>query len=154
MGDPAKRSQTRLPPRPQPRSSIYQPRNEGSSDEICPISHPYAYLNGNYCCKTKEERPIAYGWTPQSEIDDGTCDGIEFNRQSRCCKDEQYVPCPHASGCYDNTVVTGGCPSDFYTQDFYTEEVGLPDTNLCYKFSKVTINYSDALISCIINGGK
>ena len=68
----------------------------------CPLDHPFAYLNGGYCCKTKEERPVEYGWTPQNEIDDGTCDGVDFNRQSKCCKDEAYTPCPHGSGCFDN----------------------------------------------------
>ena len=40
--------------------------------------------------------------TPQNEIDDGTCDGVNFNRQSKCCKDEAFAPCSHASGCFDN----------------------------------------------------
>ena len=67
----------------------------------CPHDHPFAYLNGGYCCKTKEERPVSGGITPQNEIDDGTCDGVDFNRQSTCCKSE-YSPCPHGSGCFDN----------------------------------------------------
>ena len=40
--------------------------------------------------------------TPQSEIDDGTCDGVNFNRQSVCCKTE-YTQCPGLNGCFDNT---------------------------------------------------
>ena len=72
----------------------------------CPPDHPFVYVNGNHCCKTKEERLIQDGitpWWPQSEIDDGTCDGLDFNRQSACCRDEAHTPCPHASGCFDNS---------------------------------------------------
>ena len=69
----------------------------------CPTDHPFAYLNGGYCCKTKEERLVKLGITPQNEIDDGTCDGLDFNRQSVCCRDEANTPCPHASGCFDNS---------------------------------------------------
>ena len=72
----------------------------------CPTDHPFAYNNGNHCCKTKEERLVEIGttpWWPQSEIDDGTCDGLDFNRQSSCCRDDAYTPCPHTSGCFDNS---------------------------------------------------
>ena len=61
-------------------------------------------MNGGYCCKTKEERPVELGITPQNEIDDGTCDGVDFNIQSTCCKDEAYTPCPDGSGCFDSSV--------------------------------------------------
>ena len=70
----------------------------GESSILCPLSHPFAYLNGDYCCKTAEERPTSWGWTPQDEIDDGTCDGVDFNLQSVCCK-TGYTPCPQGSGC-------------------------------------------------------
>ena len=66
----------------------------------CPFDYPFAYLNGGYCCKVKEERPVEWGFTPQNEIDDGTCDGVNFNIQSVCCKTE-WAPCPHSSGCSD-----------------------------------------------------
>merc|ERR1712080_578500 len=62
----------------------------------CPTSHPYAYLNGNYCCQTNEE--LTNGGT-QSEKDSGTCDGINFNEQSTCCKNHGFIPCPSANGC-------------------------------------------------------
>ena len=62
----------------------------------CPASHPYAYLNGDYCCKTKEERPNG---GLQSEIDDGTCDGVDFNLESTCCNNSDYTPCPDPNGC-------------------------------------------------------
>ena len=72
----------------------------------CPTDHPFSYDNGNNCCKTKEERLIeteTTPWWPQSQIEDGTCDGLDFNRQSTCCRDEAYTPCPRASGCFDNS---------------------------------------------------
>ena len=77
---------------------------EKSIGGFCPTSHSFAYLNGHYCCKTKEERQVGgcCHETPQSEIEDGTCDGIEFNRQSVCCYNEQWVTCPYSSGCDDN----------------------------------------------------
>ena len=75
----------------------------GGIDEFCPPDHPFAYLNGAFCCKTNEERPLSYNQTPQNEIDSGTCDGVDFNRQSVCCKDEKYIQCPHGSGCFTNT---------------------------------------------------
>ena len=71
---------------------------------LCPLDYPFAYLNGSYCCKTKEERPVEWGITPQNEIDDGTCDGVDFNIQSVCCKAEAYTPCPDGSECFDSSV--------------------------------------------------
>ena len=71
----------------------------------CPTDHPFAYLNGGYCCKTREERPVNVGITPQNQIDDGTCDGLDFNSQSVCCRDGN-TPCPYARGCFDNSFVT------------------------------------------------
>ena len=62
----------------------------------CPRSNPYAYLNGEYCCKTDEENPDG---GLQDEIDSGTCDGVNFNEQSTCCKDAEFVKCPEANGC-------------------------------------------------------
>ena len=59
-------------------------------------------MNGSYCCKTREEKLVTVGITPQNEIDDGTCDGLDFNRQSVCCADGAHTPCPHSSGCFDN----------------------------------------------------
>ena len=75
----------------------------------CPASHPYVYLNGWYCCQTKEERPTWYTSpkTPQNEIDSGACDGLDFNRKSRCCKDEQYTSCSDTNKCFDYVGSTG-----------------------------------------------
>ena len=73
----------------------------------CSRSYPFAYLNGWYCCKTKEERPTSYGITPQHEIKSGTCDGKHFNRQSVCCKDEKYTRCSDKNKCLDYNGRTG-----------------------------------------------
>ena len=64
----------------------------------CPIDHPYAYLDGAYCCASKEE--LTNGGN-QSEIESGTCDGFGFSSQSTCCKDHDFVKCPGDS-CIDN----------------------------------------------------
>ena len=76
-----------------------------ASEALCPLDYPFAYLNGGYCCKTNEERPVnsKHYKTPQKEIDDGTCDGVDFNIQSTCCHSENS-PCPTGSGCFDHSV--------------------------------------------------
>ena len=68
--------------------------------DFCSEEFPYAYLVGWYCCNTNEERDPSLGWTPPEEVASGTCDGIDFNRESTCCKDK-YEPCPSGGGCYD-----------------------------------------------------
>ena len=68
--------------------------NLTTADFICPNDHPYPYLNGAYCCKTNEEKTGT-----QNEIDAGTCDGMDFNIQSTCCKDNANTACPWGSGC-------------------------------------------------------
>ena len=72
----------------------------------CPLDYPFAYLNGNHCCKTKQERPLDSG-TPQNEIDDGSCDGFNFNQFSRCCKGDANTPCAYATRCHDNSNAAG-----------------------------------------------
>ena len=54
-------------------------------------------MNGDYCCKYNQEK--AGGGYP-SEISSGTCDGIGFNRESTCCKDNAYQSC-QTKGCFD-----------------------------------------------------
>ena len=65
-------------------------------------------MNGGYCCKEQKERQLDHSVvTPQNEIDDGTCDGVDFNRQSKCCN-HNHAPCPHASGCFDRIGIRFG----------------------------------------------
>ena len=61
---------------------------------ICPNDYPYPYWNGDYCCKTNEEKTGT-----QNEIDAGTCDGMDFNIHSKCCKGNAFTACPWARGC-------------------------------------------------------
>ena len=65
------------------------------------MEFPFAYHNGNYCCKTNEER-VGGSKNRPDQVKDGTCDGIGFGRDSVCCKDDAHQKCPHQSGCYDN----------------------------------------------------
>ena len=56
------------------------------------MEYPFAYLNGKHCCKTNNERPKGAG-APQDKIDNGSCDGLNFGRQSSCCENNDHVPC-------------------------------------------------------------
>ena len=54
----------------------------------CPSSHPYTYLNGDYCCsQSSEENRPDIGDIP-------LCDGGPLKFDSRCCKGDDYLPCP------------------------------------------------------------
>ena len=50
------------------------------------MSYPYAYYNGKYCCNENKEKPAG----TESQIKDGTCDGLDFNRKSECCSGGIY----------------------------------------------------------------
>ena len=63
---------------------------------FCPASNPYAYYNGNYCCNENEEKPNG----TESQIEDGTCDGLDFNRKSECCSGDIY----NTNNAYDNSA--------------------------------------------------
>jgi len=66
-----------------------------SSSNQCPLSHPWAYLNGGYCCQHDREK-----------IDinkDGTrCDGSTISLTSSCCKNDAFTACPHNGGCVNH----------------------------------------------------
>ena len=56
------------------------------SDLSCPSSHKYAYLNGEYCCRTNKEKiDVA--------TDGDLCDGSEIGIDSRCCENGDYTKC-------------------------------------------------------------
>ena len=61
----------------------------------CPVTHPYAYYNGEYCCATNREKS-------NSTIGD-KCDGSIILNDSLCCEDDKYVPCPNGT-----CIFTGG----------------------------------------------
>ena len=62
------------------------------------MKYPYAFKNGDKCCKTNREIPR--GGSP-SEIASGTCDGSDFNINSTCCIYYDEIKCPGDS-CIDN----------------------------------------------------
>ena len=72
--------------------------------QSCPSNFPFAYLNGQYCCKSNQERPNG-GNTAEKES--GTCDGLGFSKESTCCLDNAYQKCPAPGGCdnYQGTYV-------------------------------------------------
>jgi len=63
---------------------------QGASNK-CPQSHPWAYLNGDYCCKYDMEKV----YPPEGT----TCDGSRIALNSTCCKDDAHAKCPHRDGC-------------------------------------------------------
>ena len=66
---------------------------------MCTQDYPFAFLNGDYCCKTNQEQ---LNGNTAIEIESGTCDGKRFSRKSTCCKDNDYQQCPHPEGCFDS----------------------------------------------------
>ena len=57
----------------------------------CPSKYPYAYHNGEYCCATnKETLNSTLGYD---------CDGRIIDKDSLCCEDDKYVPCPNNGIC-------------------------------------------------------
>ena len=67
-------------------------------EKNCTMNYPFAYLNGDYCCKTNQE--LSYGGNT-SEVASGTCDGTGFSKESTCCKGHDYLKCPNPEGCED-----------------------------------------------------
>ena len=53
----------------------------------CPSSHPYAYLNGKYCCAQPNEKPNV-------ENQGAKCDGSKLQLDSSCCSYDEYIKCP------------------------------------------------------------
>ena len=53
------------------------------SDSSCPSNYKYAYLSGDYCCRTNKEK-IGSG---------DLCDGSEIGIYSRCCENNYFVKC-------------------------------------------------------------
>ena len=52
----------------------------------CPATHPFAYLSGEYCCRTsKEKMHTAHG---------EKCDGSMIGFDSTCCENDDHADCP------------------------------------------------------------
>jgi len=73
----------------------------GKTVDRCSQDYPFAYLSGEFCCKTNQELKGGDSRTPK-EISSGTCDGIGFSMESTCCKDHDYQKCPYPGGCSDH----------------------------------------------------
>ena len=57
-----------------------------TGETLCPVTHPYVYGNGRYCCKFDLEKNEMKNET--------TCDGGPISSSSHCCKDDRYIKCP------------------------------------------------------------
>ena len=57
----------------------------------CPYTHPWAYLDGSYCCQFDEEGVAS--------TDGERCDGSKISLNSSCCKEGANVNCPQKQGC-------------------------------------------------------
>ena len=67
------------------------------------MDYPYAYYNGYRCCNKNEEKPVGPDADiPESQIEDGTCDGSDFNRKSLCCSGDNTTISSYAPYTYDN----------------------------------------------------
>ena len=64
----------------------------------CPSDFPFAYQNGSYCCKYNKEH--ADGGNAD-EKKSGTCDGIQFSKNSTCCHEHDFKKCPASEKCDD-----------------------------------------------------
>ena len=54
---------------------------------VCPDSHPYPFLGGDYCCESSKEKN-------DPSQDGALCDGSEIRFDSKCCEGNQYTQCP------------------------------------------------------------
>merc|ERR1711939_551258 len=94
------------PVRPHPRPTT------GS----CPSSHPFAYYNGQYCCKYTREKH----YSPQGS----KCDGSVIGFGSLCCYKDGHTRCParvcknYRGRAYPAQAAVG-CMVDFYQHHKY-----------------------------------
>ena len=56
------------------------------TEVACPISHPFAYFGGSYCCKYNREK----FYQPQGPL----CDGSIIGLDSKCCRSDAHTKCP------------------------------------------------------------
>ena len=76
--------------------------------QSCPEKYPYAFMWGEYCCKSAEEDRLYVPF-------DG-CNGMSLSLNSVCCKHNEYQKCPGAGGCRNHRGITIGC--SYYTHYF------------------------------------
>merc|ERR1712157_164636 len=92
-----------LPDNEKPPQDLPSSPSNVTSDVMpsCPSDFPFAYQNGSYCCKYDKEH--ADGGNAE-EKQSGTCDGIEFSKNSTCCHEHDFKKCPASEKCDDYQV--------------------------------------------------
>ena len=91
---------------------------------VCPGSHPFAYLSGDYCCSEPLEKD-----TEESEHDGNRCFGRMMTWDSSCCKDSLPSKCTNPP-CRDASIANQAkldfffehLPEDKYEM-FFKEDV-------------------------------
>ena len=69
--------------------------------ESCPKDFPYAFMEGDYCCKTQKENifidydELDHNMTAEKSL----CDGALIHWSSICCQDNNYKKCPNNYKC-------------------------------------------------------
>ena len=56
----------------------------------CDLWYPYAYFNGDFCCKFPNEKANYDNRVPNT---DANCDGSSLALTSECCVGDQYQKC-------------------------------------------------------------
>merc|ERR1712038_1271670 len=94
-----------LPANEKPPQDLPSSPSNVTSDIMpsCPSDFPFAYQDGSYCCKYDKEH--ADGGNAE-EKQSGTCDGIEFSKNSTCCHEHDFKKCPASEKCDDYQVDT------------------------------------------------
>ena len=64
------------------------------TENRCPTSHPYSFLQNNWCCSTNDESSKSYLYLEDN------CNGGELVDDSVCCA-EDIMECPNKP-CFDN----------------------------------------------------
>jgi len=60
-----------------------------TAKDQCPVSHPYAYSDGQYCCASDYEKIYEPLGTK--------CDGSKIQLDSKCCHNDENTPCPRGT---------------------------------------------------------
>merc|ERR1711881_311358 len=71
---------------------------QGGKALECPERHPFAFLNGAYCCKYNKEKE-------QEDPEGSSCNGSIIQLNSSCCYFDAYVKCRGPScGNFNSTI--------------------------------------------------
>ena len=66
--------------------------------ELCPKEFPYAFMGGDYCCKTAKENTFI-----EMDIDTikdiSRCNGGPISLSSVCCESNNFKKCPSDGKC-------------------------------------------------------